>query len=398
MDTTMKKKNILRKLMTVITMFSLSFAIVYALKSGSIPIRSADVYSNTLYNTLKGEEITVNAINNEDSIDNYFTDVINDEIPQVNDATAAEEPEAAAVSYDMVESDTFYSEAAYDQIKVFDHTLQTVSVMPLDEYVACVVTAEMPGDSPPEALKAQAVAVRTLAVKYIGEAKKSEHMGADICTDPGHCQGFITKMDFTDKYGSKGAEVFTKVENAVNATKGLILLYDNQPIVAVFHASSGNSTASSKEVWGGSLDYLISVDTAEITDDTLREQVINEVTFTREEFISRLSDAGIAEVSEYKESPFHTWICAKELSESGRVASIEIAGRKLSGKEIRSILGLKSSDFEIGFEENKITFITKGYGHGVGMSQLGAVAMANKGESFYSILAKYYPGTIIGII
>ncbi|MBR3995954.1 MAG: SpoIID/LytB domain-containing protein, partial [Clostridia bacterium] len=221
---------------------------------------------------------------------------------------------------------------------------------------------------------------------------------ADICTDSGHCQAFADISEFEKKYGEKGTAIFENAQNAANATKGLILLYDNMPIVAVFHASSGDSTASSKEVWGGDLAYLVSVETSEIIDGELKDQVINEITFTRQELLNKFSNAGIEGLETYKDSPFHLWISGKELTESGRVKSINIAGTKISGTKLRSILGLKSADFEISFGDDSVTFITKGYGHGVGMSQLGAVAMAKNGESFYSILSKYYPGTVIGII
>lgn len=373
--------------MTVITLFASCLAVAYSVKMQTDPLPVSGVYSDTLYNRLSSVGTSASAV----EYDEYEAD---------DTYIGADKKEAEPTSAVAREApiDGTRNARDYSVVKVFNHRTKSVSDMPLEEYVACVVAAEMPSDSPAEAFRAQAVAVRTLAVKYMGEAKKSEHMGADICTDSGHCQSFVSYDELTKKYGERGKDVFQRVENAVNSTRGLILLYENQPIVAVFHASSGASTASSKEVWGGSLDYLVSVETAELSDDSLRDRVISEVSFTREEFISKFESKGFNDILQYKDSPFHTFISVKELSESGRVASTVIAGRSFSGKELRAILGLRSTDFEIGFEENKITFITRGYGHGVGMSQLGAVAMANKGESFYSILAKYYPGTIIGII
>lgn len=283
-------------------------------------------------------------------------------------------------------------------VNVYFHKTDTVSAMPIEEYVACVIAAEMPADSPSEALKAQAVAARTLAVNYILEGDRSHKDNADICTDSGHCQSFISKEDICKKYGEKGEKVFENAKNAANATKGLVLLYNNHPIVAVFHASSGVSTASGKEVWGGDLAYLRAVETSEIYDEELSEKVISEVTFTRDEIFRKLSACDIPNLAEYKESPFHLWIGEKELTESGRVKKLTIAGKEFSGAQLRKIFGLRSTAFDIGFAQDSVTFITRGYGHGVGMSQLGAVAMAKKGESFYSILSTYYPGTVIGII
>ena len=409
----MNKRKATRALMVLITVFSTALITVYASKL-RFPERSkSGIYSNTIYNSANNNGTTevkaavyretddtntadITDTSAEQSSENYSDNSVT-EASTVTD-TVSQEQETAEITETSVSEPTPANIGNVDRIKVYDHRSGTVSDMALEEYVASVVVAEMPSDSPSEALKAQAVAVRTLAVKYILDDPKSQHMGADICTDSGHCQSFADKAEFINKYGESGKEVFLNAENAANSTKGMILVYDRQPIIAVFHASSGESTASSREVWGGSLDYLVSVETDEITDSDLAPQVTDRKIFTREELIQKLSSADIPELHKYKESPFHTWIGGKELTESGRTASLTIAGTKLSGKEVRNLLGLKSSDFEISFADDTVTFITKGYGHGVGMSQLGAVSMAKKGESFYSILGKYYPGTILSFV
>ena len=389
----MRQKKLLRLFMLAITVFSTAFITVYTMRLTKKEPEEKGIYSNTLYNSLmSNNENTVMAMESGNLAESENNSQI-----KSNTTTSSFESGSEVIGY---ASDTQNGTASVNvsEIKVYNHKSKSISVMPIEEYTAAVVVAEMPASSPAEALKAQAVAVRTLAVNYILDSDKSEHYGADICTDSSHCQGFADKSEFIQKYPNSGEKVFRNAENAASSTKGLVLLYDSKPIIAVFHASSGTSTASSKEIWGGELDYLVSVQTDELKDNVLREQVINSVTFTRDEFISKLSKGNIPELDKCKESPFHIWISDKKLSESGRVSEITIAGAKIKGSELRRLLGLKSADFEISFQEDSITFVTRGYGHGVGMSQLGAVAMAKKGESFYSILGKYYPGTIIGIV
>lgn len=370
---------------TVALSFSV-FCAVYAATRNYYHSKSATPnYSETLYSLLSQEK------NNSD-----ITTVTNN-VQVISDFTNTE----SSTTSDLPQNYEVQRNSDFSKIKsvnVYNHINGEIITMPLDDYVAAVTVAEMPTDSPSEALKAQTVAVRTLAVSAVLDTDKTAHCGADICTNPAHCQGYSSKKDFIQKYGESGEQVFLNAENAAKATSGIILLYKNQPIIAAFHASSGNRTASSSEVWGGSLDYLVSVESPELADDELKEKVINQITFTKEEFINALNAAGVAISEECKKSPFHLWISGKELSDSGRVAEINIGGKIISGSQLRSYLGLKSSNFEISYDNDNITFITTGYGHGVGMSQLGAVAMAKKGESFNAILQNYYPGTILEII
>ncbi len=414
----MKRKLSTKLVMLFITFFSATLIVFVARKSPEDTKKTMGIYSDTLYNTAskgsffdsvfaldKSNETSehTDSTLNDDTNENGVIVSVNDtssEYTNANEDSIAGFDSSAEYTNSSFEADTNKSESysGITTVSVYNHKTATISDMALEDYVACVISAEMPADSPPEALKAQAVAARTLAVNYILDGDKDEHMGADICTDSGHCQSFVSKEDFAAKYGNSGISAFTNSENAAMATRGLILLYDSSPILAVFHASSGGSTASGKEVWGGNLAYLRAVETSEIYDEELRDKVIDRVTFTRQEFLKRLDTLDIPKLPEYKDSPFPLWIGGKELSESGRVQKLDIAETSFSGTQIRKIFGLKSADFEISFEDDTVTFITRGYGHGVGMSQLGAVAMAKNGESFYAILSKYYPGTIIGII
>jgi len=150
------------------------------------------------------------------------------------------------------------------KIRVYVKDKGEVEEMSLEEYLKGVVAAEMPADFELEALKAQAVAARTYAygrIKKFYSPKDDTHKGADICTDPGHCQAWIKKEDAMAKWGTlKAFDNWNKIERAVRETEGIIILYDKKVVNPVFHANSGGMTENSEDVWEGvEVPYLKSV-------------------------------------------------------------------------------------------------------------------------------------------
>lgn len=401
----MRKNGRFRKIRlftALMCIFTASFSLVYTgleNKAEADATKSKN-YSDTLYMALRNpdaEKVLSFGASSETQRDNVNitesqenTTPEPEVIPDTEDNTAPKVQDAS--------TPTHYGFSQIKTVKVLMQGTGEIREMPLDEYTACALVAEMPPSAGSEALKAQAVACRTLAVNLITNSDKSAHGGADICSSPAHCQAFAEEADYIKRYGDAGAELFTKARNAASSTKGIIMLYNMQPIVAAFHASSGEYTASSAEVWGGSLDYLVSVKTGECESETLRSQVYNSASFSKTNFIERLERAGSSGLSQYLESPFHEWVSGISRTASGRVDFIEIGGNAVSGNLIKNALGLRSSDFSISYTDDSITFITEGYGHGVGMSQLGAMAMASEGASFYEILSYYYPGISFGIV
>ncbi len=400
----MQKKDRFKKLRlftALMCIFTATFSIVYSglERNYRADAEKSDNYSDTLYMALRSENagsVLSFAEGNDSEKDIVTEDIKANAEPQST--------ESGGQSGDSVPgAEQVYSTEPQDALSeimtvklLMKDTGETVE-MPLDEYVAAAVAAEMPTSAEPEALKAQAVACRTLAINLILQGDKSAHGGADICSSPAHCQAFARQEEYIEKYGNAGAEIFRKARNAANATKGIILLYNSQPIVAAFHASSGEYTASSAEVWGGQLDYLVSVKTNEGENDKLRSKVYDSVSFSRSDFIERLTNAGCSGLMQYSDSPFHEWVSGISRTPSGRVDFIEIGGNTVSGKLVKNALGLKSSDFSLSYTDDTVTFITEGYGHGVGMSQLGAMTMASEGASFYEILGYYYPRVSFGI-
>ena len=258
----------------------------------------------------------------------------------------------------------------------------------LDDYLCNVVSAEMPADYEEEALKAQAIVARTYTI-YKMQNKK--HETADICDDSTCRQAWISKDDRLARWEeSKRENNWKKISDCVNSTKGKIITYENKPIDAFFHSNSGGTTEIPVTVWGGTgYPYLQSVETSGEDGYT---QYSSEVVLLQEELINKLkekySDISI-DFSNDDE------IKILERTESTRVKTVKFGNHELSGVEVRSIFGLKSTNFEIIKENGNIKFSVKGYGHGVGMSQTGADSMAKKGSTAEEIIKHFYTGVEI---
>ena len=242
--------------------------------------------------------------------------------------------------------------------------------IPFEKYIQGVVASEMPDSFEEEALKAQAVACRTYALGRI-------NAGTELC-DTVHCQ--VYRSDNISK----------KVKNAVNDTKGQVLLYEGRLAAhAMFFSSSAGKTENSQDVFSGTFPYLVSVSSSYEPGATHKEE---KETMTIDQFAEKMKtalpklDFGTISRSNIK---------IQSRSEGGRVASIKVGSQTVSGTDVRSALGLYSARFEISFKGDKITFTTSGSGHGVGMSQYGANGMAKKGKDYREILAHYYQNTTV---
>ncbi len=254
----------------------------------------------------------------------------------------------------------------------------------LEEYLCHVVSAEMPADYELEALKAQAIVARTYTM-YKRMNKK--HANADICDDSTCCQAWVSKEDRLARWEeSKRESNWQKIEQCVNETRGKIVTYQNEPINAFFHANSGGKTEIPVNVWGGgsNLPYLQVVETAGEEGYT---QYASEVELTQEEILNKLKEKyADIQIDFTKEEE----IQITEYTDSQRVKTVRFGNHELSGVETRTIFGLKSTNFEITKQEGKIKFSVKGYGHGVGMSQTGADALAKQGKTAEDIIHHFY--------
>jgi len=267
-----------------------------------------------------------------------------------------------------------------------------VEKIALSDYLEGVVAAEMPALFPEEALKAQAVAARTYTMKKMSAPAAKEHNGAALCDNPAHCKAYKPVSSFAASWSGKSDEYTAKIKQAVSETDGEILLYEGEPISAVFHSTSSGMTESAKDVWGGDAPYLVSVKSE---GEEASPHYEAEKEFTPEEFKKILSEKHTE--ARYDENP-ENWISNISRSSAGGIKSVSIAGVTLKGGDVRSLFGLNSTNFTLTYDGEKLKFKTRGYGHGVGMSQYGARAMALGGKKYEEILKSYYTGVSLGKI
>ncbi len=269
--------------------------------------------------------------------------------------------------------------------------------MPMKEYLFCVMAGEMEPTANPEALKALAVAVRTFTLRNIEHnraAPQTTHQGsdADVCADSGHCMAFrdrATAMADWQSYTDAQTNA-DKLDAAIAATDGQVLLYDNQPILAVFHAISGGQTEAAADVWGGDYPYLASVDS---TVDEQAKGYASQLTVSAEDFKAKaLQTWPQADLS----GDPSQWVSDIRRSDAGGILDCRIGGVTVTGGQLRTLLSLRSAHIDVTVADVKLTFAVKGYGHGVGMSQAGAIALAAQGQTYQQILTHYYPGAVIG--
>lgn len=282
-----------------------------------------------------------------------------------------------------------YDYKKYGTIKLLHAKTGEIEEVALDSYLCNVVSAEMPVDFDEEALKAQAVVARTYTIYKI-ENKK--HENADICDDSTCCQAWVSKeIRFSRWEEAKRENNWAKIEKCVNETKGKIITYQNKPINAFFHSNSGGTTELPVNVWGGgeNLPYLKVVETAGEEGYT---QYSSEVVLSKEELINKLK-VKYEDINVNFENEDDIKIL--EHTDSGRVRTIKFGNHELSGVETRTLLGLKSTNFEIQKQDGNIKFTVKGYGHGVGMSQTGADTMAKQGKNYEEIIKHFYSGVEI---
>jgi stage II sporulation protein D len=269
------------------------------------------------------------------------------------------------------------------EVAVYRSKEKKVERIPLEEYVIGVVAAEMPAEFELEALKAQALTARTYIVKQmINDQSISLPKGANV-TDTVMHQVYHSDEELKQLWGPDYEWKIKKITEAVQATRGQILTYNNIPIEASFFSTSNGFTENSEAYWENAFPYLKSVASPW---DKQSPKFYDQKVMTVAEFEQKLGvklpeDGSVGIV--ISRTP------------GNRVDIVEINGKKLKGREVREKLDLKSTDFTWMRKGNEIVITTKGYGHGVGMSQYGANFMAKEGKTYDQIVKYYYKGVEI---
>lgn len=264
------------------------------------------------------------------------------------------------------------------KVRLLNETDGNITTINLEDYIVGVVSAEMPASFEIEALKAQAVAARTYAIN-----KKNSRKDLDYDLIIGvKDQAYQDNKTLLSKWGLSFFTNYLKIRDAVKETQSEIITYNDEIINAFYFSMSNGYTENSELVFKQELPYLKKV------DSTWDNETLNNYIFTKaiskQEFCNKLE----IECNEIK-------IENIERSETNRVNTITINNKTWKGTEFRTLLSLRSTDFEIIEKDNEIEITTKGYGHGVGMSQYGANGMAKDGYKYQEILTHYYQNTQI---
>ena len=239
-----------------------------------------------------------------------------------------------------------YPYKKYGTINLLHADTGEVEQVELDTYLCNVVSAEMPADFELEALKAQAIVARTYTIYKVNNKK---HDNADICDDSACCQAWISKEDRLARWDESLRDSnWSKIEQAVQSTKGKIITYENQPINAFFHSNSGGKTELPINVWGGSgYPYLQTVETA---GEEGYSQYASEVTLSQQELLEKLKTK-YEDISIDFANPDDIKII--EYTDGDRVKTVKFGNHNLSGVEVRTLLGLRSANFSIVQENRK---------------------------------------------
>lgn len=241
----------------------------------------------------------------------------------------------------------------------------SVDEVELETYLIGVVASEMKVSFALEALKAQAVAARTFVVARNFEVD-----------DTSASQVYRDEQQLKEAWSDQYETYHDKISQAVSETKGKVLTYQGAYITAAFFSSCNGYTNNSEDYWKNAQPYLRSV---ESPWDVKIEGNVQSVSFTRAELANAL---GFAQPITSIQPPIRY--------DNGYVKSVAIDGIIFTGRELREALQLRSSAFEITVKEGEVLFTTHGFGHGIGMSQYGADAMAQAGATYEEILHHYY--------
>ena len=253
----------------------------------------------------------------------------------------------------------------------------TVEKINLEDYLVGVVSGEVPVSFEKEAIKAQAVAARTYALKQIENHKNYEY---DVKDDTSS-QVYQTDEELRNKWGNNYDEYVKKIKECVKETEGEYVSYNNEVIYAFFFSTSNGKTEDNKNVFGKDLPYLKVVDSSFDESETKNFTTVKTVSlddFYKQLDLEKSDELNITDIVK---------------TESGRISSIMVNGKAFTGRDFQKRLSLRSNDFTIQKNNENISITTKGFGHGVGMSQYGANALAKRHKTYDEILKYYYQGT-----
>lgn len=272
---------------------------------------------------------------------------------------------------------------AEQSFRIYDLSKKEIYTVSAADFVRGAIAAEMGADFEYEALVAQGRAAFSCALY-----QKNAHSAADydFSADPENRYMFLWEEQAREIYGDSFDEKWEKITLAAGEAAELVITYNGEPAMTVYHAASAGTTQSAADLWGGEVPYLTEVDSHW---DTEYDGFSSTAARPKDEVMESLNSFG----AKLSGGAPEQWFEGGEYTAGGYLKRIEIGAATFSGTKLRALFGLRSSAFTVKYENGEFVFTVHGYGHGVGMSQIGANAMAKEGFSAEEILAHYYPGT-----
>lgn len=311
-------------------------------------------------------------------------------LPAYGRLAATDKPPTATTAPSTTATTTIPTTAPQEEFRVLDTASGEVITMDERDFLIGTLAAEMYPTYHPEALKAQAVAAYTYYC-YRREAARAGGEAADFSDVPSTFPDLYTVEGMQARWGEHFEEYYQKLAAAVDAVFGEVIRHDGAIIMAVYHAMSTTATETAGVIWGKDLPYLKSVKSP---GDTAADSYHSTVTVSVPDFAAAVETL---EVTLSGEAAAWVDIAGITRSPVGTVTAVTVGDRVLTGRQLRTLFGLRSAVFDLTFSpEVGFTFAVEGYGHGVGMSQYGANCLAGQGKTYREILSYYYSDVEIG--
>lgn len=295
-------------------------------------------------------------------------------VTEATPAPTAEIPSLTPPPLAETPADAADAEADAD-LTLYDAAVGQTITVPVREFLIGAAACELPPDWPDDAILAQMVASHSYALS-LGDAS--------LQVNSALCAGWTDSAVLQARWGESFAENYDRLSALADEVSGALLCYEGAPAAACYHSISAGKTEASQNVWVTALPYLQGVDSP--WDTTVADYEVT-VTYSAEQMVMMLQGLGLTP----DDSP-GDWFGAVRWDDAGYVEQMEVCGTEFSGTALRSAFSLRSASFTVAYTDGAFQLTTHGYGHGVGLSQYGAKAMAEGGAHWREILTYYFPG------
>lgn len=275
-----------------------------------------------------------------------------------------------------------------DVFRIKDIATDEVITVTAREFLPAATVCEMSVLSPDEALKAQAVAAYTY---YSVQRTANKDKEYDFTCNSDKWLIYVNAEKMQTRWGEDYDNYWNRIKTITDSVYGEMVVQNGEPILSTYFAVSNGSTEASANVWGGERTYLTSVASP---GDTLSDSYLSKLSLTPEQVKEKLSQAFTDVNFDFNVSN-ESWFSNQNLSNAGYTKTIQVCGVEVEGTKLRTALSLSSTSFDVNFEDGHYVFTVRGRGHGVGMSQIGAMYMAQQGSNYQQILSHYYPETTV---